>query len=184
MTYKVLDVTRCNFCPEDELLLDTNIWLLVYGPQKPRDTRVAIYSQALTKILAAQSRIYIDVLIVSEFINTYARLKWRLIAPHINRFKDFRQGPEFKPVAQDIAADVKLVLKHCVRTENGFEMLEIDNVIDEYAAGDSDFNDQIITALCKKRGLKLVTDDGDFKGQGIPIMTANRRLLVEVYGAA
>ncbi|MGH8547812.1 MAG: hypothetical protein ACRERU_04290 [Methylococcales bacterium] len=51
-------------------------------------------------------------------------------------------------------------------------------MIDEYAAGDSDFNDQVIAELCKKRGLKLVTDDGDFGRYEISIVTANRRLLV------
>ncbi len=50
-------------------------------------------------------------------------------------------------------------------------------VIAEYAVGDSDFNDQIIATLCKRKGLKLVTDDGDFGGHGIPVVTANRKLL-------
>jgi predicted nucleic acid-binding protein len=50
-------------------------------------------------------------------------------------------------------------------------------LVDEYAAGDSDFNDQVLTALCKKKGLKMVTDDVDFKGRGIPVITANKRLL-------
>ena len=31
--------------------------------------------------------------------------------------------------------------------------------------------------FARDKGLKLVTDDGDFKGQGIPILTANNRLL-------
>jgi predicted nucleic acid-binding protein len=175
--YKAIAVANYDFKAEDELFLDANIWLLIYGPQSPGNSGVAIYSQALAKILAAQSRIYIDVLIVSEFINAYARLKWKLVASHIDKFKVFRKSPEFKSVAQDIAADVKQVLNHCSRIENGFEALEIGGLIDEYAAGDFDFNDQIITALCKRKGLKLVTDDGDFSGQGIPIVTANKRLL-------
>lgn len=178
MTHKAEAITGYTFTPADELLLDTNVWLLVYGPQKPGDTKVATYSQALAKILAAQCRVYIDVLIVSEFINTYARLKWKIVAPHINQFKAFRRSPDFKPVAQDIAADVRRVLNHCSRIENGFEALDIDGLIDEYAAGNADFNDQVIAALCKRKGLKLVTDDGDFSGQGIPVVTANKRLLV------
>ena len=176
MTRKAEAITRYDFKPSDELLLDANIWLLVYGPQKPGDRRVAVYSQALAKILAAKSRIYIDVLIVSEFINSYARLKWKLLSPPLE-FKAFRKSSVFKPVAQDIAADVKRVLQHCTRVENGFESLAIDNLIDEYAVGDSDFNDQILTTLCKRKGLKLVTDDSDFKGQEILVITDNRRLL-------
>ncbi|MCJ7482780.1 MAG: PIN domain-containing protein [Thermodesulfovibrionales bacterium] len=178
MTHKAEAVANYNFNPADKLLLDTNIWLLVYGPQKPVDKRVAVYSQALSNILAAQSHIYIDVLIVSEFINSYARSKWKLVAPHIKEFKTFRKSADFKLVAQDIAADIRQVLKHCTRVDSGFESLAIDTLVDEYAAGDFDFNDQILANLCKKDGLKMVTDDGDFKSRGIPVITANKRLLV------
>lgn len=171
-------VADYNFTSDDELFLDANVWLFVYGPQRPRDARVTTYSEALKKILLAQCRIYIDVLIVSEFINTYARLKWEVMGKPHTRFKEFRKSNDFKPIAKDIAADVGRVLKHCKRIENGFEALDIDGLIDEYADGDSDFNDQVIVALCKNKGLKLVTDDGDFCIQDIPVVTANKRLLV------
>lgn len=177
MTHKAMAVDSYNFKPEDELFLDANIWLFVYGPQRPGDAKAAVYSQALARILAAQSRIYIDVLVLSEFINTYARLKWKLVAPHIIQFKAFRNSPDFKPVAQGIAADVKRVLNFCSRIENGFEALDMNDLMDGYAAGDSDFNDQVIAALCIRKGLKLVTDDGDFSAHGVPVVTANNRLL-------
>lgn len=175
MTHNAEAIACYDFKPSDEFLLDTNIWLLVYAPHGPKDNRVAVYSQALSRIIAAQSRIYIDILIVSEFINTYARLKWKLMS--CLDFKQFRNSKDFEPVAQDIAADVKRVLQHCRRVDDNFESLEIDSLIDEYATGFSDFNDQILTTLCKRKGLTLVTDDGDFKGQGIPVVTANKRLL-------
>ncbi len=181
ITHKAEEINAYNFQSSDELLLDTNIWIRVYGPQNPQNRKSEVYSQALSKILAAGSRIYIDVLIVSEFINTYARLKWNLWKNQTQskaEFKDFRKNGDFKPVAQDISADLKLVLKQCTRVDSGFESLEIDGLINEYAAGDSDFNDQILTALCKKSGFKLVTDDGDFKNRGIPVITANKKLLV------
>lgn len=37
--------------------------------------------------------------------------------------------------------------------------------------------DQVIREACKRSGLKLVTDDADFAGEGVTILTANRRLL-------
>jgi len=176
MTYKPEEITNYNFNSSDDLLLDANIWLFVFGPQKPGDRRSVVYSEAFNKILVAKSRIFIDVLIVSEFINTYARLKWGFLSSSEN-FKQFRKSADFKPVAQDIAADVRRVLRHCTRVEDGFQSLALDTLIDEYAAGDSDFNDQILTILCKTKGLKLVTDDGDFNSREIPVVTANRRLL-------
>ncbi len=179
MAHRAEEISTYDFKSSEALLLDANIWLFVYGPQKPTDTRVAAYSNALAKILAAKSCIYIDVLIVSEFINVYAKLKWNLLpeSSKPRNFKQFRKSSTFKPVAQDIAADVKRVLQHCTRVGSGFESLDITALVDEYAAGESDFNDQILTALCKKNGLKIVTDDVDFKGRGIPIITANKRLL-------
>jgi len=179
MTHRTEKISTYDFKSSEALLLDANIWLFVYGPQKPTDTRVTAYSEALKNILAAKICIYIDVLIVSEFINAYARMKWNLL-PESSRpryFKQFRKSRDFTPVARDIAADVKRMLQHCTRAESGFESLAIDTLVDEYAAGDSDFNDQVLTALCKKKGLKMVTDDADFKGQDIPIITANKRLL-------
>lgn len=176
MTNKAQEITRYDFKCSDELLLDTNVWLLLYAPQMPGDSRVEVYSQALRKILAANSRIYIDVLIVSEFITQYARLKHQLISPKI-KFKDFRRSQDFKCVAQDIVADVKMVLRHCKRLESGFDSLAIETLLDNYAMGESDFNDQILASLCKNNGLKLVTDDGDFKDCGVPVVTANKRLL-------
>ncbi len=128
-------------------------------------------------MLAAQSRIYIDVLIVSEFINTYARLQWRILAPSYSNFKQFRRSGEFQPIAQEIADQVKRVLGGCTKIASGFEAVEIELLLDTYALGDSDFNDQILANLCQQRGLKLITDDGDFGGRGIPVITANRRLL-------
>jgi predicted nucleic acid-binding protein len=171
------EISRYDFQSSDELLLDANVWLFVYGPHKPGYKQVDAYSQALARIKAAHSRIYIDVLIVSEFINTYARLKWKQKFNHYRKFKQFRQSKDFKPVAQDIAADLKYVLRHCTRVTSGFEELDIDSLIADYAAGNSDFNDQVLAALCRRTGWKLVTDDSDFKGQGITVITANRHLL-------
>ncbi len=185
MKNKAVHVTKYRFQPEDKLFFDANIWLFIYGPQEQRNSRnMGIYSSAFRRILEAQSRIYIDILIVSEFINTYSRLKWNILKrlgdlseTSMEKFKNFRNSPEFEPVAQEIADNTKRILKHCSKIESGFETLELDSLINEYADGGNDFNDQVFRELCKSSGLKLVTDDSDFKGQGISILTANNQLL-------
>ena len=50
-------------------------------------------------------------------------------------------------------------------------------LLNDYATGDYDFNDQVITEICKNNGFTLITNDGDFKTQEIPILTANAKLL-------
>ena len=74
MAHKTVEVRHYNFTSQDKLFLDANIWLYLYGPQKPGNRWVRIYSTVFNRILNVKSRIYIDVLVVSEFINSYARL--------------------------------------------------------------------------------------------------------------
>ena len=180
MSYKAAEVRNYKFTAGDQLFLDTNIWFYIFGPQQPKyqtNHWMRIYSGAFKRILNAKSQIYIDVLIVSEFINRYARLKCHVDAPPHIEFKDFRNSPAFKPVAQDIAGDVKQIMKCCSRIESSFAVLDITRLINDYAAGDLDFNDQVITEICRSNGLTLITNDDDFKTQDIPILTANAKLL-------
>ena len=177
MTHTAVAAHNYNFTASDKLFLDTNIWLYLFGPRREADPNIEIYSNVFNRIVNAGCQIYIDVLVVSEFINAYARMRWRFIAPHIRSFKTFRNSPDFKPVAQNIAVYVKQIMKHCARIESGFTMLPMNDLLDDYIRGDSDFNDQVITEICKNNGFTLITNDGDFKTQEIPILTANQSLL-------
>lgn len=165
------------FTHQDRLFLDANIWLYLFGPGERKNYWNQIYSQVFNRILNANSQIYVDVLVVSEFINAYARMKQKVIAPHLNNFKVFRSSPYFKPVAEDIANDVELVLSYCSKIESSFMALPMNTLLNDYATGDFDFNDQVITEICKNNGFTLITNDSDFKTQEIPILTANSRLL-------
>ncbi len=176
------EISSYAFSPADNLLLDANIWLYIYGPQgNPNDWRTQAYSSALANALRANSNLYIEVLILSEFINQYARFEHNI---RVNRgaappdFKRFRNSADFQPIAAAIANDVRRVLEHSNRTDNGFDTLDITVLLNEYELGKSDFNDQVLAALCKSRGFSLVTHDADFKDKGLTIITANRNLLV------
>ena len=180
MKHKAAQVRRYKFIPSDQLFLDTNIWFYIFGPQEPeyqRNRWMRIYSEAFKSILKAKSQIYIDVLVISEFINRYAKVKYDVDAPPDIEFKNFRTSQDFEAVAQGITADVKRVLKHCTRIESDFATLGIDDLLNDYATGNFDFNDQVITELCKSNGFTLITNDSDFKTQEIPVLTANRNLL-------
>jgi predicted nucleic acid-binding protein len=181
MAQNAEEIGQYAFKADDQLLLDANVWFFLYGPHKPGDLRAAAYSRALANILAAKSRIYVDVLIISEFVNRYARLRYNILK---NRrgvpkdFKRFRSTPTFKSIATDIAADTKRILAICACVDSGFATLDAAALIDEYGGGKCDFNDLVLIDMCKSKSLKLVTDDGDFKDKGIVLLTANKKLLV------
>ena len=70
-----------------------------------------------------------------------------------------------------------MVMSQCAQVPSGFDMLRIDEMMSTYGGGHSDFNDQVIAQLCEREGLTLITHDADFTYQGIPVLTANPRLL-------
>lgn len=179
MARDVLDVTDYHFSAGDALFLDTNVWLLIHGPQYPRGgTRKDNYSSAYRRMLEAKSRIHINVIVLSEIINRWAGFHYgNLAGGSQSSFKAFRDSDAFRLVAPDIAADTRRILEQCSRMESHFTVLDMDALTAEYGTGGVDFNDQIIREACKRSSLKLVTDDGDFAAQGVPILTANRRLL-------
>src|SRR5258706_2622943 len=180
MAAVALDIEKYQFQPTDELLCDAIIWFFLYGPNRPSHPKVAIYSAAYKRIAAANNRVYIDVLVLSEFVNRYARLRHNLIIGQRGvpkDFKQFRSTSFFKSIARDIAADVRQILGNCTPVESGFANLDLDTLTTVYAAGNSDFNDLILAELCQSKGFKLVTDDGDFKNNNITLLTANPKLL-------
>lgn len=178
MANKAVNIESYDFQASDQLLFDTNIWIYILVPQSPKNRYAKIYSDKLNQIITAQSSIYIDALILSEFINRSSRLSFNSFPSNqFKDFKEFRNSSYFKPFAVNIAADIRRILSFSSRIESGFNELAVDDLIDEYQKGDSDFNDQILTAICKRRGLKLVTNDSDFNSKEILILTANSKLL-------
>ncbi len=176
-TYSATDITSRDFHPTDNLFLDANVWLYVFGSRVKPDRRVEVYSDALKRILSAKSRIFIDTLVLSEFINTRAREEWKHGDYNLEPFKTFRESDAFAPVAEGIAKEARRVLKWCIRVESGFASVAIDSLLDEYARGHCDYNDRILAALCRQNDWHLVTHDADFKGCQLSVLTANKSLL-------
>lgn len=137
-----------------------------------------VYSAAFNSMLTAKSQLFTDVLVISEFVNTYARTKCNTSsAPTKGKFKIYRQSEYFKPVAKQIAIAAKKITSMCQVLESGFSQLQHHSLFASYATGEFDFNDQVFAELCRNKGLTLVTHDGDFAGQTLPILTANKKLL-------
>lgn len=188
-----------NFTQKDCLFLDTNVWLSVFFRQKPLSKDEKFYSEIFSRILKANCRVYLDTIIVSEFINVSTKKKHRLVSERIKKlkkegkckssstmkrikklikFKNFRKHKCFKIVASEIAMDVKRMLRHCTLINHNFSEEQIHTMVSSYSKGDIDFNDMCIANLCINNGWTLITDDADFRGKNIHILTANEKLLI------
>lgn len=178
---KAFDISSYKFAEADKLFFDANIWLSLYGPQgAPNDPKAQIYSNALAEAVRAKSQIWVDALVVSEFVNRFARIEYDIQFPNRTKrpnFKQFRNSPDFKPISQAIAAAVRNILKFSARIESGFSVVDINALLSEFETNPNDFNDQILAGLCKNNSLVLVTHDSDFKDKGVDILTANQKIL-------
>lgn len=181
MSKGIVEIQSQTFSSAGRFFFDTNVWLCLYGPVTATKRREAkVYSRALRDMRCAQSRIYLDPLVLSEFINTFARQEWQKARDtdrSVEDFKSFRNGPLFPPIAEEIACSATKMLRLAKRCQWRFDAADVGSMLAEFAQGHTDFNDQALAGLCKEQALTLVTHDADFKGTGIPILTANRRLL-------
>ena len=79
MKNKAHDLANWNFSPSDRILPDANFWINVFGPSAAvahTDRRLQNYSGALRTMLTQKVTMFIDVTIMSEFVNTLARLEF------------------------------------------------------------------------------------------------------------
>jgi predicted nucleic acid-binding protein len=185
-----IDIRKYSFSGEEKLFFDTNIWYLIYGPKPIRDDsqyqltilRKRFYSDAFKRIQENNCIIYTDSLIISEFINIYAkaileRYNWRLPANSKKRLKDYRKTDDFKSKVEIIISETKKIFKNSKKENVDLESMDFDFYLLEYKKCKLDFNDIIYSDICTKKEFTLVTDDKDFKDYSGKILTANNELL-------
>lgn len=167
------------FAKGESLLFDANVWLYLFpAPSGPPPAYAAAYSVALKKMLAADAHLVMDAMILSEYLNRYCRIEWSALhqAKH-PAFKAFRNSVDFKTVGAGAATFARNMLKMCTRHDHPFAAADVMQVLVDFEAGTSDFNDGLVAEACRRHGWKLVTNDGDFINGGIEVLTNNPKLL-------
>lgn len=181
MTTKVIDALRYGFSGSDQILIDANVWLYLFGPKPPNSAPARSYSAVLKALQGAKTLIFLDVLVLSEFVNRFARdehqVQVRSGALVSHDFKSFRDSADFVPIAQAIARSVALIGKFARPIDHPLTAFDLPALISEFEKGSRDLNDQLLAETCKQNGLVLLSNDGDLSHAGITILTTNPRLL-------
>jgi predicted nucleic acid-binding protein len=186
MKNRALDARRYKFVATDQVLPDANVWLYINGPAAATGSwAVSAYAAVLAKVLTAQTQLFLDVLVLGEFVNRYARMEYRRLntadprtgRPFYAEFKDFRRSSSFLPVASAIANEATNIVNICKRVDHLFSQWNAVDLLHEYSTGAFDCSDQLLVESCRKHGFALLTNDGDFTEGGLTVFTANNRLL-------
>jgi predicted nucleic acid-binding protein len=186
MRNKAHDLAAWLFRGDQRILPDANFWLNVLSPSfglaRPRHSRD--YSSAYRRLLLAKSSLFVDVLIMSEFVNVLARqsftdsLKRQYVGRHGHPdFKAYRNSADFVAPARIIASECRKILRQSIRLDHAFSEWDFGTLLSGFESGGEDFNDQLLIEMARKHSLLFLTDDADMVSGGLEVLTANRRLL-------
>lgn len=155
---------------EDQVFVDTNILIFLFSPSFVNSNKFQVkkYSMIFQTMVEKKCNLYINEVVISEFINKCMRLDF---AHNFNTDgskdykRDYRPSPEYKATLKIVLKELKKVLFLTKSVNDDFESFDI---IDKLTSNmESDFNDLIIADTVQKKDFKLLSDDGDFKQLGI-----------------
>lgn len=166
----------------DNFFFDTNIWLSVYGPIGDYNNwQAKHYSKLFDKLQKQHCDIYTDKIVISEYINRFARMEFIQCQEDLglknDEFKKFRDSGVFEEIAPEIAANLRKIIRFSKICNHEMDDLTLFEVADNFESGKHDFNDLIITEICRDKNLILVTDDGDFNNSNLKLVTVNEKIL-------
>lgn len=179
MKNKAHDLAAYVFRKNEALLLDTNVWLYLFpAPSDRPNSQAASYSAAVKTMIFVGSKLVMDAMVLSEYLNRYCRIEWSALHKAAQPdFKKFRKSVAFRNVGQGAATYARGMLKICTRHDHPFASADVTQVLADYEAGINDFNDGMLAETCRHHGWKLVTNDSDFTTGGIEVLTSHPVLL-------
>jgi predicted nucleic acid-binding protein len=170
-----------SYSAADRIVFDANILVSLFsGLEPPGSLIVTNYSATLKKIRTGGAIVLLDVLVLSEFVNVCARKEYDLACPPGPGrlpFKRFRDSPAFLPIAQAISRAADQIASFAVAVDHAFSKWPLRALLNDYATGQHDMNDQCLVQLCRQENAFLLTNDRDFIKGGITLLTTNPRLL-------
>lgn len=151
---------------EDKVFVDTNILIFLFSPSfvNSHHYQVEKYSSLYGKLLNVGSELYVNELVISEFINRCMRIDFeRNFNQNGNKdYKtDYRISSEYDKTLRIVLKQVKKILKNVKQIDNNFKTFDIVGSVSSNLK--TDFNDLIIADTVRKNSLKLLSNDRDFK---------------------
>lgn len=178
---KFEDMTSYHFMPTDDILVDTNIWLRLFGPETSNPEG---YDYPFFNMLDVGARLFINSAIVSEFLNTSLRSSYHAklkelhftskeydYKTHYRPTDDFKE--RYKTVMGILQEDILKNAKLLPTSKKAFEKSIVECRQDSHRDF-IDFNDEIIIHDALENNLKILTADKDyqhFSGNGLTVIS-------------
>ena len=160
------------------VFFDANILMYLFWSSNPEFEKT--YATFYTKLLQKKNKFYVDVLVISEIVNSALRIEHKKYnalnkKKPIENFKQYRNSKSGKDSLFDIYTTIELrIIKNFEIVGKLFNKSELSDLL---VVDNLDFNDKAIAKICQDNQLVLLTNDSDFAKADIEILTANKKLL-------
>ena len=163
----------------DLFFFDNNIWMFMYASiGNFASAKQRAYGDLFNYIIERKRPIYINSLVLSEFVNANLRSEyeiWKMKPENAfaNKYKEhFLKSPVYKTVSKSILASVKSILAITTRGNDNFNTINLNAVFNEMSS--CDFNDAYYLQYAQMSKYIIVTDDADLyrnNKSGVNIIT-------------
>lgn len=157
----------------DNILIDTNVLIFILYPAN-QPHKYSRYIRVISTLQQRQCQMFINSLVVSEFINKLLRddfYKLKEQNPNIEQFKrDYRNTQNYSDTLQLAITELDKFCKiyNITHINDDFDKINITSL---YVNGyEFDFNDLVIAESVRSNGFKLLTDDRDFQNLNVALI--------------
>ena len=167
-------IQRVTVSPTDSYFFDTNVWMYIFAPlANAKKIKQRGYSAFLGEIISRKATIWINSLVVAEYVNAVLRLEFKQWMKqhqyHNADFKhDFKPTVEYQSALEAIKLQVADIMKITKKRSDDFHIIDIDRILTSMGSV-LDYGDSIFVDTCTNNQLILVTDDSDIVGLDLPI---------------
>ncbi len=162
------------FLPKD-MIFDANIWLSINGPFEDKiPSRAQAYTRLYKKAIEAESSIYVPQIIATEFINKSIMILAQ--ADGFSRDCKIHQAKGYEKWIKEGCDLLHSIIDGNKRISDNFDKIDLEECNTSAEKGGIEFHDVIISSMCIKNDFVLVTDDADYSGQDITVLTWNQKL--------
>lgn len=171
-------VYRCVDIPSlknRNIFFDTNILMYLYFATPSMQVWSAKYSAVYSALLANGNHFYIDYIVLSEVVNRELRLSHQsyvAVNGHCE-YKQWRDTNDGKNAQLRTYSLIKTLLSTFKIDGKIYEQADVHSMLFPSIL---DFSDKAIINLCQEKGYVLLTNDKDFSGEDLEILSENRNI--------
>lgn len=160
-----------------DIFFDANVVMYIYFSSSSMKKWPATYSAIFRQLLVNKNRLIVDYNVLSEVVNRELRMNHSNFeaANGPTKYKLWRNSKDGQNAETRTYAIIKSLLSSTFQLDGKvYNMSDINQML---IPSNQDFIDKAIVNLCKEKNYILLTNDKDFSGADLEILSANHCLV-------